>query len=138
VRSEDRAPDDCGTSVGAALEIALGLPGAERRDYSAERVGFSVRGKGFAYVNLGGWASIKTVPAEEAALRVEDPVAFQPTGNTNWVAVQLSAVGIDRYTRLITRAWRLAAPKRMVALLPSQSQPTVYIGQPAGEVAGDQ
>ncbi|GAA0903714.1 MmcQ/YjbR family DNA-binding protein [Virgisporangium aurantiacum] len=110
--------DRHGINVAEALGIALGLPGVEQTVYSRDRIGLKVRGKGFAYLNMDGWVSIKTTAAERAALAAADPQVFTPVGNVGrfgWVVVRLGGVTHDRFTELITEAWRLTAPKRMIA-----------------------
>jgi hypothetical protein len=64
--------DRPGISVDEALGIASALPGVEQTVYSRDRMGLKVRGKGFAYLNMDGWVSIKTTPAERAALSIVD------------------------------------------------------------------
>jgi hypothetical protein len=108
-----------GIGVDEALAIVLALPGVEQRAYGTEAVALKVRGKGFAYLNeVHHRAMIKAVRAEHDALVATDPEAFQPawsSGQFAWIEVRLAAVARDEFAELITEAWRLTAPKRLIA-----------------------
>jgi hypothetical protein len=108
-----------GISIDEAVDIMLGLPEVEQRAYGEDGFSLRVRGKGFAYVNEPKQrAMIKATLAEREALVATDPAVFQPawsSGQFGWVEVQLTAVAPDEFAELITEAWRLTAPKRLVA-----------------------
>jgi hypothetical protein len=99
--------------------IALGLPEAEERETWGTPT-FRVRNKIFAMFSEGGrevW--MKSTHDEQRALVAMEPdTYFVPpyVGPSGWVGVVLStATDRDEIRELMTEAWRLTAPKRLVA-----------------------
>jgi hypothetical protein len=108
-----------GVSLDEAVAIVLALPEVERRPFGADAFGFRVRDRGFAYLNEQHHrAMVKAVRAEHDALVATEPEVFEAawsSGRFAWVAVRLAGVDRDEFAELITEAWRLTAPKRLVA-----------------------
>ena len=98
--------------------IALGLPEAEERETWGERT-FRVRGKIFMMLaNDGKRGGVKAVHEEQAALLEEDPATFfypSYVGVHGWIGVVVAKADRGLMQELVTEAWRLTAPKRLVA-----------------------
>lgn len=99
--------------------IALALPEAEERETWGTPT-FRVRNKIFAMFSEGGrevW--MKSTHDEQRALVAMEPdTYFVPpyVGPSGWVGVVLStATDRDEIRELMTEAWRLTAPKRLVS-----------------------
>ena len=96
---------------------ALALPDATEVETWGEAT-FRVRNKMFATLGADGkQASIKATRDEQQALIAENPDAyFVPSyvGAHGWVGVVVSKADRGEVEDLITEAWRLTAPKRMV------------------------
>jgi hypothetical protein len=63
-------------------------------------------------------ASVKATRQEQAALVAADPDTFGVpayVGRHGWVSVRLATVDPAELTELVVEAWRLTAPKRLVA-----------------------
>jgi hypothetical protein len=108
------------------VEICAGLPGVELEE--GQHVGFSVRGKRFAWLQEDhhgdGRLSFvcKAPPGENAALAERDPGRyFIPSyvGPRGWVGLWLDAGSVDwdEAERLALDAYRMTAPRRMVERL---------------------
>lgn len=84
-------------------------------------VTFRVRRKIFAIGGDGGdHASIKASLSTQADLVYRDPDAFAPAayvGRYGWVRVDLGRVETSELEILLREAWRLTAPKKLVAAL---------------------
>lgn len=99
--------------------IALGLPGtAEKSMYGTP--GFYVRGKWFARIKEEGDVLLLPLATEEekAGLIAAEPAKFFTTPHYDGhagVLVRLGAVDAEELGELLTDAWRLRAPKRLVA-----------------------
>jgi hypothetical protein len=100
-------------------KMALALPEAEERETWGTPT-FRVRNKIFAMFSEGGrevW--LKSTHDEQRALVAMDPdTYFVPpyVGPSGWVGVLISAASDrDEIRELLTEAWRLTAPKRLVA-----------------------
>jgi hypothetical protein len=97
--------------------FALALPEAEERETWGHPT-FRVRDKIFAIVSDdGASASVKATRDEQTALLAEDPEIFSfpaYVGRHGWVGVDLSRIDADHLRELLTEAWRLTAPKRLV------------------------
>jgi hypothetical protein len=101
----------------AVRRIALSLPEAEERETWGEAT-FRVRDKIFVILGSGGRASVKASVQEQSALVGTDQETFQIApyvGRFGWVSVALGSVDRDEMRELVTEAWRLTAPKRLVA-----------------------
>jgi hypothetical protein len=97
--------------------IALALPEAEERE-TWGRPTFRVRNKIFVIMATEGVrASVKATRDEQSALLAEDPEIFTYpayVGQHGWVGVDVGRIGADHLRELVTEAWRLTAPKRVV------------------------
>ncbi|MFI7701038.1 MmcQ/YjbR family DNA-binding protein [Nonomuraea sp. NPDC049480] len=99
--------------------IALALPETgEKTMYGTPA--FYVRGKWFARVKEEGDVLILPVAAEEekAGLIAAEPATFFTTPHYDGhaiVLVRFGAVDAEEMAELLTDAWRLRAPKRVVA-----------------------
>ncbi|GAA0335207.1 MmcQ/YjbR family DNA-binding protein [Actinoallomurus spadix] len=98
-------------------EIALALPEAEERE-TWGRPTFRVRDRIFAMLSDDGtFASVKATKDEQTALLAEDPEIFSfpaYVGRHGWVGVDVTRVDAGHLRELLTDAWRLTAPKRLV------------------------
>jgi hypothetical protein len=108
-------------------DICLGLPEATRQD-SGRHASFLVRKKTFAYFldNHHGDGIVavccKVALGENADLAAAEPARFYlPAyiGPRGWVGLRLDGGAIDwsEVTELVTGSYRLAAPKRLAALV---------------------
>lgn len=111
-------------------EICLALPEAWR-EYWGSHAKFAVRSKTFAYFldNHHGDGIValtcKAAPGENAARAAADPERFYLpayTGRQGWVGLRLDrgAIDWDEVTELVQFSYRLAAPRRLAALLGTQ------------------
>ena len=98
--------------------IALSLPEAEERE-TWETATFRVRNKIFVmFSDRERELWIKSDFDEQRALTQTDPVTFfvpPYVGPSGWVGVRIRTVERDELSELVTEAWRLTAPKRLVA-----------------------
>jgi hypothetical protein len=82
-------------------------------------VTFRVRGKIFAIGGDGSdTLSVKATPATQAELIDLDPATFSVAayvGRFGWVHVALDRIALVDLQTLLIEAWRLTAPKRLVA-----------------------
>ena len=101
--------------------IAMSLPDAEEVLTWETDVTFRVRNKIFAMGGDGAdHASIKATPLIQEDLIDRDPEVFKPApylGRFGWVNVDLSGIEVTELETLVRQAWRLTAPKRLVAKL---------------------
>ncbi|MDN3353897.1 MmcQ/YjbR family DNA-binding protein [Actinomadura sp. DC4] len=97
--------------------IALALPSAEERQTWGSAT-FRVRDKIFVIMSEdGSGASVKATKDEQSALLAEDPETFTYpayVGHHGWVGVDVERIGLDHLRELVTEAWRMTAPKRVV------------------------
>jgi hypothetical protein len=104
--------------------FALSLPEAEERE-TWETATFRVRNKIFTMFDEKErhlW--IKSTHDEQQALIAMDPDAFffpSYVGSKGWIGVVVSKAERGEVQDLITEAWRLTAPKRMVAVFDQES-----------------
>jgi len=98
--------------------FALSLPEAEERETWGDAT-FRVRNKIFSMFDEKErhlW--IKSTHDEQQALIAMDPNAFffpSYVGSKGWIGVVISKAERGEVEDLLTEAWRLTAPKRMVA-----------------------
>jgi hypothetical protein len=96
---------------------ALALPEAEERETWGEAT-FRVRNKIFLMLDPDGKrASVKSTYDEQAALVAQDPETFfRPdyVGVHGWIGVVVARADREEMRELITEAWRMTAPKRLV------------------------
>jgi hypothetical protein len=99
-------------------KIALSLPEAEERE-TWETATFRVRNKIFVmFSDRERELWIKSDVDEQRALTQTDPETFfvpPYVGPSGWVGVRIRTVERDELSELVTEAWRLTAPKRLVA-----------------------
>ncbi|MEX0983796.1 MAG: MmcQ/YjbR family DNA-binding protein [Actinomycetota bacterium] len=99
--------------------FALGLPEAEERE-TWETATFRVRGKiFFMFSEHERHAWIKSSTDEQQALVAMDAVAFfvpPYVGPSGWVGAVVSKADGDELRELVTEAWRMTAPKRLLAV----------------------
>jgi hypothetical protein len=99
-------------------KIALSLPEAEERE-TWETATFRVRNKIFVmFSDRERELWIKSDFDEQRALTQTDPETFfvpPYVGPSGWVGVRIRTVERDELSELVTEAWRLTAPKRLVA-----------------------
>jgi hypothetical protein len=99
-------------------KFALSLPEAEERE-TWDTATFRVRNKIFTMFDEQErhlW--IKSTHDEQQALIAMDPDAFfvpSYVGSKGWVGVVVSKADRGEVEDLLTEAWRLTAPKRLVA-----------------------
>ncbi|MGC5011830.1 MmcQ/YjbR family DNA-binding protein [Streptosporangium sp. DT93] len=104
-------------SVGEFLEMLNTLPEVVQSD-GGEWVSLKVHDKGFGYL----WEKTETVGLkatiqEQVALVAERPEVFEvqfTAGQFGWVVVHLKRIDADELLELVTEAWCLTAPKRLV------------------------
>jgi hypothetical protein len=99
-------------------KIALSLPEAEERE-TWETATFRVRNRIFVmFSDRERELWIKSDPDEQRALTQMDPETFfvpPYVGPNGWVGVRIRTADRDELHELVTEAWRLTAPKRLVA-----------------------
>jgi hypothetical protein len=99
-------------------KIALSLPEAEERE-TWETATFRVRNKIFVmFSDRERELWIKSDVDEQRALTQMDPGTFfvpPYVGSSGWVGVRIRTADRDELHELIAEAWRLTAPKRLVA-----------------------
>jgi hypothetical protein len=105
--------------VRAVMTVMQGLPGVEEHEGWAGQPAFKVRNKGFAYLS-GDESSLllKALREEQEALVAESPQVYSPSwdgGRFAWLDIRLEAADEEEVRELITEAWRLTAPKYLVA-----------------------
>ncbi|NUR95834.1 MAG: MmcQ/YjbR family DNA-binding protein [Kribbellaceae bacterium] len=105
----------------AVVKVMAGLPGAVEHEGWAGQPVFKVRNKSFAYLSEDQtWMHLKAVREEQEALVAENPEVYEPSwegGRFAWVRVHLDLADDEELGELITEAWRLTAPKYLVAQL---------------------
>jgi len=98
--------------------FALTLPEAEERE-TWETATFRVRSKIFMmFSEREHHAWIKSTHDEQRALVAGDPETFfvpPYVGPSGWVGVVIRTVERDEMEELVTEAWRLTAPKRLLS-----------------------
>jgi hypothetical protein len=105
-------------SSGEALrKIALSLPESSERETWGNAT-FRVRDKIFVIMSDdGSGASVKATKDEQSALIEEDPETFTYpayVGQHGWIGVDVQRIGDEHLRELVTEAWRMTAPKRVV------------------------
>jgi hypothetical protein len=97
--------------------ISLALPEAEERETWGEAT-FRVRSKIFAMMaGDGKHASVKATRDEQKALVDENPGAYYLppyVAQHGWIGIRVARARTDEVIELVTEAWRLTAPKRLV------------------------
>src|SRR3712207_1032697 len=99
-------------------KLALSLPEAEERE-TWQTPTFRVRNKMFAMFGDDGreiW--IKSTHDEQRALCQMDPDTFfvpPYVGPSGWIGARFASVDREELRELLIEAWRMTAPKRLVA-----------------------
>ena len=98
-------------------KMALGLPQAEERETWGTPT-FRVRDRIFVMFGEGGKeAWVKSSHDEQRALCAMDPDTFfvpPYVGPSGWIGVRFRTVDRGEMEELVTEAWRMVAPKRLV------------------------
>ena len=106
--------------------IALGLPEAVEQETWGHPT-FRVRDKMFGTLaSDGSTGSVKATKEEQAALVQGDPDTFfvpSYVGRHGWVGFHVGLADIEELTELITEAWRMTAPKRVVRAFDDAVEP---------------
>lgn len=96
----------------------LALPGVEERETWGEAT-FRVGGRIFAMGSPDGTqVSIKATLDDQAGLIAMDPKTFAVaayTGRYGWVSARLGRMRKELAEKVLTNAWELTAPRRVVA-----------------------
>jgi hypothetical protein len=102
-------------------KVVLGLPGVEEDEGWAGQPVFKVRNKSFAYLSEDGTRLLlKALREEQEALVAEDPEVYSPSwasGRFAWLEIDIAAADDQELRELVTEAWRLTAPKSLIAQL---------------------
>jgi hypothetical protein len=97
--------------------LALALPEAEERETWGHAT-FRIRNKLFAMMAADeATASVKAVPEEQAACIGSDPETFYMppyVGKHGWIGIVLERIDRGELEELLTEAWRMTAPKRVL------------------------
>jgi hypothetical protein len=108
-------------SIDDVRRITGSLPETEEVLTWGTDVTFRIRGKIFAIgADDSDTLSVKATPAIQAELIDLDPATFSVAayvGRFGWVRVSLDRIGPTELQSLLVEAWRLTAPKRLVATL---------------------
>lgn len=102
-------------------KLALSMPEAEEKSHF-EQPDFRVRDKIFAGLSRDGKrGNLKLTPEIQSTIISSDGrSAFTPCagawGRSGWTYVDLASTDIPTLEALIKEAWRLVAPKRLVAM----------------------
>ncbi|WP_350281046.1 MmcQ/YjbR family DNA-binding protein [Kribbella sp. HUAS MG21] len=107
----------------AVMKVMAGLPEAEEHEGWAGQPVFKVRNKSFAYLSEDqSRMHLKALREEQEALVAENPDVYTPSwdgGRFAWVLIQLDQADEEELGELITEAYRLTAPKYLIAQLDS-------------------
>ena len=106
--------------------LALGLPEAVEQETWGHAT-FRVRNKMFGTLATdGSTASVKATREEQTALVQGDPETFfvpAYVGRHGWVGFHVSLVEPGELAELVTEAWRMTAPKRLVRAFDEAVEP---------------
>jgi hypothetical protein len=98
--------------------LALSLPDAIEKEAWGHPT-FRVRDKMFATMATdGSTVSVKSTHDEQRALTEMQPDTFSVpayVGKHGWIGIQLDRVDPEELSELVTEAWRLTAPKRLLS-----------------------
>jgi hypothetical protein len=100
-------------------KLALSMPGAEEKSHF-DHPDFRVRNKIFAGLSADGRQGTLKLTAELQAMALDArPRVFSPAagawGRSGWTHVDLRAAALADLRPLMREAWRLVAPRRLVA-----------------------
>ncbi|HCT80068.1 MAG TPA: hypothetical protein DGT23_26580 [Micromonosporaceae bacterium] len=101
-------------------KIALSMPGAHQ-GHHFDVTDFRVNNKIFCTLPKPGRMGLCITTDEQAALLAEDPKTYQRAngswGAKGWTIVILATADAQQLRELITDAWRLAAPQKLLTEL---------------------
>ena len=108
-------------------KLALALPEVEERSHF-QQPDFRVRNKIFAGLSQDARVgNLKLTPELQALVLSGHPEAFYSAvgawGRGGWTHVKLQAVQLGELRELLPEAWRLVAPKRLVAQYDDSKRP---------------
>ena len=120
-------------------KLACSLPEVEAKSHF-EQPDFRVRNKIFAGLSRDGkQGTLKLTPDFQAMLIEAKPKAFLPAagawGDKGWTHVVLAQVDAGAVPELLREAWRLVAPKTLVAAHGGQQQAAAAGEKPAPKKA---
>ncbi|MFF0340306.1 MmcQ/YjbR family DNA-binding protein [Kribbella sp. NPDC004875] len=105
----------------AVVKVMAGLPGVEEQEGWAGQPVFKVKNKSFAYLSEDQThMHLKALREEQEALVAEDPEVYSTSwagGRFTWILIHLEPADETEVRELITEAWRLTAPKYLIAQL---------------------
>ncbi|ONI71413.1 hypothetical protein BWI15_14615 [Kribbella sp. ALI-6-A] len=105
----------------AVQKLVLRLPGAEEHEGWAGQPAFKVRKKGFAYLSEDETKLfVKALREEQQAMIAQNPdvyASWWESGRFGWLEIDLAGADDEEVEELLTEAWRLNAPKYLVAQL---------------------
>jgi hypothetical protein len=105
----------------AVQKLVLRLPGAEEHEGWAGQPAFKVRKKGFAYLSEDETKLfLKALREEQQAMIAQNPdvyASWWESGRFGWLEIDLAAADDDEVEELLIEAWRLNAPKYLIAQL---------------------
>jgi hypothetical protein len=105
----------------AVQKLVLRLPGAEEHEGWAGQPAFKVRKKGFAYLSEDETKLfLKALREEQQAMIAQNPdvyASWWESGRFGWLEIDLAGADHDEVEELLTEAWRLNAPKYLIAEL---------------------
>jgi hypothetical protein len=109
-------------------KLLLSMPEAEEKSHFGQP-DFRVRNKIFAGMSpKGERATLKLTPEAQSMVLDARPDAFSPAagawGRGGWTYVVLANVKVEELRELVAEAWRLVAPKRLVAAREVPPAPT--------------
>ena|SRR5256885_12620916 len=100
-------------------KLTLSMPQAEEKSHFGQP-DFRVRNKIFAGLSPDGTrGTLKLSPEVQAMVLDARPEAYSPAagawGRSGWTHVELAAATVAELRPLVLEAWRLVAPRRLVA-----------------------
>jgi hypothetical protein len=119
--------DAASVRASTVRKIALALPEAEERETWGTAT-FRVRNRIFTMFSEGerdAW--VKSTADEQHALIAMYPKTFffpPYVGPNGWIGVHIATVARGEMSELVEEAWRLTAPKRLVAAFDGEGSPT--------------
>ncbi|MGD9531601.1 MmcQ/YjbR family DNA-binding protein [Pseudonocardia sp.] len=114
-----------GVEIPRFLRLVRALPDV-RHTESARYTAFAVHGTKFGYLwPRTATVGLKQTLSEQRALVSERPDVFEvqfTVGGFGWVVVHLERIDLDELGELVLEAWRLSAPQRLLADMPTPAQ----------------
>ncbi|MGE3289292.1 MAG: MmcQ/YjbR family DNA-binding protein [Pseudonocardia sp.] len=114
-----------GVEIPRFLRLVHALPEVGHTE-SARYTAFAVHGAKFGYLwPRTATVGLKQTLSEQRALVAERPQVFEvqfTAGGFGWVVVHLAGIDLDELGELVLEAWRLSAPERLLAGMPTPAQ----------------